>query len=215
MPNSGYETAPETCPIPAGAGAAGITHRFIYRGQSMSPTFRPGYLLYVRPTARDICRGDVVVYPHPFQRSFVTHRVVAVTSTGLITRGDNNSHNDDAAIAPEQVIGRVEMVEENGRLKHVVGGQWGLLFARLGWNVRQAGVWFRRTFGGPYRLLRRSGIVRRLWHPSIIQLRITSERGALIKYVCGGRVVARWWQQQNRFECDKPYDLVIPRPDEK
>jgi len=35
----------------------------------------------------------------------------------------------------------------------------------------------------------------------------------LVKYICGGRTVARWWPEQDRFECKKPYDLVIRRED--
>jgi len=215
MPNLDFDTMQENRLIPERARVLGLTRCFIYDGPSMMPSFRPGHLLYVRPTARVVSRGDVIVYANPPHIGFVTHRVAAVTNAGVITRGDNNARNDEPAITPEQIIGRVEMVEDNGRLRPVTGGWWGWMYACVNWNIRQAYAWFRRTFGGPYRWLRRSGFVLRLWHPTITRHRINTGNGSLIKYVCGGRVVARWWQQQNRFECDKPYDLVIPRPDEK
>ena len=194
--------------------AAGL-RLIYYRGPSMSPTFRPGHVLYVRPSTRDVASGDVIVYADSSQRMYIAHRVISITDRGFATRGDNNARCDLTPVAHGQLIGRVEIVEDSGRLKPVIGGWRGLVFARVNWNIRQACAWFRRTFGGPYRWLRHSGFVSRLWHPTITQLRINTDHGLLIKYICRRRVVARWWQQQNRFECDKPYDLVIPRPDEK
>lgn len=204
----------ETSFIPPALQAQGLTRCFIYSGPSMMPGFRPGHLLYVRPAARDIQPGDVVVFTHSDGVGFVTHRVVSVTDAGFVTRGDNNVRADTTPVPADAIVGRVEMVDANGTLEPVRGGAWGLWTARLAWYARRASAWLRQTFGGPYRWLRRSGLVARVWHPRITQLCVNTDNGALVKYICNGRVVARWWQQHHRFECAKPYDLVIARPDE-
>jgi hypothetical protein len=43
---------------------------------------------------------------------------------------------------------------------------------------------------------------------------LRTEHGRLVKYVYGGRTVAWWWPGQNRFECRKPFDLVLRREDD-
>ena len=190
-----------------------------YAGGSMLGTFRLGDRLTIEPVSfADVFLGDVIAFPDPIgddRTGVLVHRVVAILPRGLITRGDNNVRVDTSIVTAENLLGKVTSYERNGVRSKVVGGRLGLLRARLlhaRIHIRNLLICIGR---GPYGALRRSGLVARWWRPQVTQLRVVSERGALIKYVCGGRVVARWWQQQNRFECDKPYDLVIPRPDEK
>ena len=74
--------------------------RFIYRGPSMRPTFRPGQVLYVRPQALDIAPGDVIVFPDQKSGDFqVVHRVISTTADGLVTRGDNNLRSDPLLVS--------------------------------------------------------------------------------------------------------------------
>jgi hypothetical protein len=63
---------------------------------------------------------------------------------------------------------------------------------------------------GPYRSFRESGLIRHLWRPSIVRVRVMTENGPLLKYICGDRTVAWYWPEYERFTCRKPYDLVIP-----
>jgi signal peptidase I len=190
-----------------------------YRGRSMSGTFHPGDCLIVESTAlANIRIGDVIVYRgtnHDGEEDVLVHRIVASTPNGLVTRGDNNPRVDTTLVTAENLLGRVTHVERNGITRPVRGGRLGLLHARL-FRFRLS-VWkfIKRLGREPYRRLRNSNLIPRLWQPNVTTLRFDTEKGSLVKYICGGRVVARWWQQQNRFECDKPYDLVIPRPDEK
>jgi hypothetical protein len=182
----------------------------------MAPTFRPGHLLYVRPAARGIAPGDVAVFADPAGESYIVHRVVSTTGAGWVTRGDNNRLSDARPVAPERIIGRVEMVEEQGHLTPVRGGTWGLWSARLGWEARRLGGWLRRVLRAPYCALRRSPTARhalnRLLSRHLEVVHLETPEGPLVKTTYRGRTVARWWPRLNRFECRKPYDLAISPP---
>jgi hypothetical protein len=216
MQNLEPEATIEVQIIPAWARAEGLSRCFIYRGSSMTPTLHAGHLLYVRPTARDIMPGDVIVFRRSSGDGYIVHRVVSTTNAGLITRGDNNRRTD-APVALGQVIGRVEMLEEEGSPRPVWGGNRGLWSAHIRWGMRRMEGWLRRALRPPYRALRSSSLARRvlgrwLFHRLSV-VRLETPDGLLIKFIHNGRTVAHWWPQSNRFECRKPYDLVIPRPD--
>lgn len=203
--------------IPLWAKEQGLTRCFVYTGPSMIPTFCPGHLLYVRPTAHDITSGDVIVFADPSGNSYVVHRIVAMTDTEFVTRGDNNSSNDPFPILSDQVIGRVEIVDNQGCLKLVQGGNRGLWGAWIRWGIRRADRWLRHAFRLPYQALRNSSVFRRFFsrwfscHLKVVRLKTPD--GPLFKTTYRGRTVACWWPKLNRFECRKPFDLVIPRPD--
>ena len=218
--NSGPDIAAEIKVVPAWAGTLGLSRCFSYCGNSMMPTFRPGQLLYVRPAVGDISPGDVIVFGQsPPSDFYIVHRVVSATGVGLITRGDNKQYIDLSPVAPNRVIGRVEMLDDNGHLKSVRGGKWALWAAQLRWSTRWAVSMLRRIIGFPYRVLRRSKTARQfLWcvfAPQFDYATFQTPQGTVVKVFHRGKIVARWYPHANRFECDKPYDLVIPRPDEK
>ncbi len=142
----------------------------------------------------------------------IVHRVVAVSPEGLVTRGDANAWPDEGFVTPARFEGRVEALERNGATYTVPRGHAGLTraaFARF--RVRLARR-LRRIASIPYGLLRASRIVRRIWHPALSTLTVATPQGTLIKTLHGHRTVARWWPQSGRFECIKPYDLVIESP---
>lgn len=81
---------------------------------SMAPTYSPGTFLVVRPTPFDTLRaGDVITYQIESGRpDVITHRIVAVSSTQqgertFITKGDNNSIEDDKPVLEVQVRGKL------------------------------------------------------------------------------------------------------------
>ena len=81
---------------------------------SMAPAYPPGTFLVVRPAPFDTLRaGDVITYQMESGRpEVITHRVVAVSSTQhgertLITKGDNNSIEDDKPVLEVQVRGKL------------------------------------------------------------------------------------------------------------
>jgi hypothetical protein len=203
--------------IPAWAGAQGLTRCFVYNGPSMSPTFRPGDLLFVRPLVMHRVRpGDVVVFQS--QAGLVVHRAIKQMQGRLLTRGDANRCYDPP-VSADVLVGRVEAVERAGMRRGVSNG-WrgrGLSFLLHRWR----GTWLttRRTFGPLYRRLRASPPVRRLlrkiFAPRFEQVSLQTAQDPVIKYLHRGCVVARWWPDQRRFECRKPYDLFLSPPDEQ
>lgn len=101
---------------------------------SMRPEYPPGTLVVVKPVAAaDIKVGDVITYQLRSGRSsVVTHRVVAAgASTGgtrelsFRTQGDANAVQDEAAVRPEQIRGRLwYSVPHLGRVNQLLtGGQ--------------------------------------------------------------------------------------------
>jgi hypothetical protein len=159
--------------------------------------------------------GDIVVFRGPDHRAGqeeLVHRIVASTPEGWVARGDCNPCSDATPVTADNLLGRVTHVERDGWTRPVRGGWVGLGRARL-LHARLA-VWrLVKRLGGPaYRRLRSSGLVGRWWRPAVTRLRLDTEEGPLVKYVHAGRTVARWWPERHRFECRKPYDLVIPHP---
>jgi len=75
---------------------------------SMSPTFNTGALVVDLPvtptTVYEV--GDVVTF-HPTPGYTATHRIVAIDTDGITTKGDANPSNDVGFIQPSMVAGRV------------------------------------------------------------------------------------------------------------
>ena len=200
---------------PFWAEEAGLDRCFFYRGDSMAPTFRPGQLLWL-DTGAAIRPGDVVVFPGPSDGCVLAHRVVANSERGWITRGDNNSRPDGSQVPSSRIIGRVEIVEEGGRLSRVRGGRIELAKARFRWGAKKIRRYLGRCFGHPYRALRRSGIVSRLFHrflkKHLLTVRLNTAQGPVYKTTFRGRVIARWWPGLDVYYCRKPFDLLLGEP---
>ena len=195
--------------------ATGHGRFFFYHGESMRGTFRPGDRLTVEPVSlSDLRAGDVVVFHGVNCREdadTIVHRVVAVRADGLVTRGDNSSTADLYPLTEERLVGRVVKVERGGRSWNVHNGRAGLCRAYALRLLRSAVALLGLIGRWPYRGLRASGLARRFWQPAITRVYLQTERGPLVKYVCAGRTVACWRPTERRFECRKPYDLVIDR----
>lgn len=190
-----------------------------YRGQSMAGTFRAGdSLSLLQVPLSEIRAGDVVVFRgtnHLGEADELAHRIIAVTPQGLIARGDDNPGPDSTQITAENLVGKVTHVLRDGRKRAVRGGQMGLLRARLLHARRPLRAVAASIGRGLYQRLRASKLVMRLWRPRISRIQISTENGPLVKYVCCGRTVAEWWPESKRFQCRKPYDLVIPSPERR
>ena len=203
----------ESALIPQEAYKKGVKRVFRYNGPSMEPTFQTGQLLYVRPDVQDVKPGDVVVFEQ--EGRTIVHRVLSVGKNGYITRGDNNQAADSDPVTPDQLIGRVEMNAYGNTSTLVRGGWRGLWLARLGPTARRLEAGLRLVFGWPYRLLKASMIMVKIWKPEISQIHLTTDTGIIIKYVHNQKTVAVWQASQGHFECRKPFDLVIFHPEEK
>ena len=60
-----------------------------------------------------------------------------------------------------------------------------------------------------YCRLRDSGVIASLWRPPVERIRLLTEKGQIVKYVYRRRTVACYCPGDGRFECVKPYDLVL------
>jgi signal peptidase I len=199
----------EIAPILTIAVQDGNTLRFIYRGQSMAPTFSPGQILYVNTRFCTIEPGDVVVFRFKESESQVAHRVISISECGPITRGDNNLQIDLNPILPDQVIGRVEKADFRGRVRPVACGWRGLCRARFLRKRLLIKRLVRRGLGKPYWWLKCSGIVTKLWHPEIVTINFKTPDGPLVKYIHKGRTVASCWTDSNLWWFKRPYDFII------
>jgi signal peptidase I len=189
--------------------------QFVYHGASMGPTFKPGQLLHIRLDSKKIMPGDIIVFKGQPDSQRIVHRVVSVSAQGFLTRGDNNKGLDPYLVLADQVIGKVDRMEMQGEQKVVLGGRQGLWKAQIRWAMLWLDMWFRRMFWRPYGLLRASRIVPRIWRPVITVVQLKTEEGSLVKYIYKRRAVAVWDPSNRRFECRKPFDLVIPSPLDK
>jgi len=191
---------------------------YIYNGPSMAPLFKPGDLLCARKSALGNIRlGDIVIIDWGSDKNYigyVVHRVISVKREYLITQGDNNLKPDPLKVTNDNLVGLVTSFGRQGHLYLVKGGTIGLFYARLIHARNYSWLLIKRMGWRIYRLIRQSGWVARIWHPTISQLRVKTDHGSLIKYCHGNRTVARWWPEAKKFDVVKPFDLVIPNPDE-
>ena len=179
----------------------------------MKPTFQDGDFLYSHPAAKELVRGDVVVFIDPNNQRTIVHRVVSAASVaGLITRGDHNRLCDEP-IAVDQVIGKVELTENERGIKPVVSGRRGWWLAQAWQAIFWLGGLFRQLFWAPYQWLRKSGLATYIWQPKIVKIQVRKMDEWQIKYIYKQRTVASWEPALRRFACRKPFDLVIPNPE--
>lgn len=76
---------------------------------SMAPTFDTGSVVTIKPVRfENIKKGDIITFTDLEGRT-VTHRVLVKQSQRLITKGDANKTPDLNAVAPGQVIGKVNL----------------------------------------------------------------------------------------------------------
>jgi len=184
-----------------------------YRGSSMTGTFRPGDMLVTCDVAFEAIRpGDVVAFRAPGgdnDATLIVHRVVARARDGLITRGDACGAPDLARVQPGDLVGRVIQAQRGRRVRRVWGGWTGRCWARL-LRLRRRVLALGRL---PYRWLRASGLVRRVWRPAVTQVSVMTSQGTVVKYLCGARAVAEWRPETRTYRCRKPYDLVLDAPE--
>jgi signal peptidase I len=184
----------------------------------MEPLFKPGDLLCARKSVLgNICLGDIVIIDWGSDKKYigyVVHRIISVKREYLITQGDNNLKSDPQVVTMDNLVGQVTSFGRQNHVYSVHGEMMGLFYARLILARNYLWLFFKRLGWRSYRLLRQSGWGKRLWRPSIRRVRVMTDKGPLIKYCHGKHTVARWWPETNKFTVVKPFDLVIPHPEE-
>ena len=186
-----------------------MTH-FDYHGPSMNPTFKLGDRLMVIP-CKAVCVGDVVVFQSLEGMQYIVHRVVAIDSRGVITRGDNNSFFDLLALRPEEITGKVVAARRGKKNIVILGGGLGLLYARILWSLKPFNRLLARLLHPGYFYLSDSGIFRRAL-PSSIKPRIVTFRkpdGVEMQLLLGKKVIGRRRQGWDRWQVRAPFRLFV------
>jgi signal peptidase I len=190
-----------------------IKDSLFYSGSSMAGTFREGDRINIEKSRNsEIKIGDVAIFISPVEMEKETHcvhRVVFLTGKGFVTRGDNNPKNDEELMTEKNLIGRVTHYERNGKTYKVWTGKLGMMRARVLHSrlhvIRTAKFFLRK----PYRKLKKTGILAKLWRPEIEMIYFETQDGPLIKCIHKGRTVASCWTKTNRWWFRRPYDFVI------
>ena len=103
-----------------------------YIGPSMNPILKAGDILeIVSYEGQEVRPGDVIVFVAPGGDSKVIHRVVAIDSRGIRTRGDNSTDVDPWILKADQVLGRVVCARRRNKRLKVFGGPMGRLVATV------------------------------------------------------------------------------------
>jgi signal peptidase I len=97
--------------------ARGVKFRFRAKGFSMSPFILNGDLISVSPMSDAPPEvGEVVAFIEPDMGKLVVHRIVSIESDGYLTWGDNQVDHSDGVIPTENILGRVTLVERDGKI---------------------------------------------------------------------------------------------------
>jgi hypothetical protein len=87
------------------------------RGRSMTPALLEGDEVALVLSSEPVTTGDVVV-ARGARGNLVIHRVVAVASDAIITRGDACAH-DDHPVPPSQILLRALAIRRDGRTRPI------------------------------------------------------------------------------------------------
>lgn len=183
----------------------------------MAPLFKPGDLLCARrPVWGNIHPGDIVIVNwgssinHPEN---VVHRVVSIRQNNLITKGDNNLKPDSEVASNDNLVGLIVAFGRHSHIYSARGGLPGLIYAHLVHLGNYIWMLIKRLGRRVYRKVQQSGLIAKVWRPTLNRIHIMTDEGPLVKYRFGTRTVARWWPQQKRFDVIKPFDLVLSAPE--
>jgi signal peptidase I len=101
----------DLCGIAGEVLGKGSTLAFIAGGVSMAPFIEDGDTVVVQP-AGSLRIGDVILCKTT-EGVLLLHRVIKITGTGIVTRGDA-CRADDGVIPPENVMGKASKVTGKG-----------------------------------------------------------------------------------------------------
>jgi signal peptidase I len=184
----------------------------VYTGPSMNPTLTEPDLLEVVPYhGQPVQPGDVVYFQPPEGDREVVHRVVALTTAGIQTRGDNSPRNDPYLLQSSDIIGRVVAAHRGRRRRRIAGGQRGVLVgyrSRL-WHLVNRGV--SRLLHNTYRTLARAGRFGR-WLPAKLRPRIFVFRTPNLTYaklLMAGRVIGQYDALTELWHIRRPFRLFV------
>lgn len=191
----------------------GSIHR-VYSGPSMYKTLvEPGLLKVVPYSGSSPRTGDVICFFSTEKGFYITHRVIRVTSGGVITRGDNNSDIDPGVVTHENIEGKVIQVWMRGRYRKVQGGYAGLFIHILRLKQKRFRTFVVKLSGlikplfsvGANRILKKILII----EPRIVVYSNRTMKGCILLY--RGRVIGTNNPRTGNWALRLPYALFIDR----
>ena len=183
-----------------------------YTGPSMNPTLKAGDGLFVVPYGnRKIRIGDVVVFSYPERSHKVVHRVVAVNSQGVRTRGDNNINIDPWVLLPEDIIGRVVSTQRKSKSLPIHSGARGIITALALWPLTRVILTVTRILHPVYHMLAGSGIfIKFNWFlPKTRVLSFHRPGGTEYHLLMRNRVIGRRLPGKDQWQIARPFRLFI------
>jgi signal peptidase len=178
----------------------------------MNPTLKAGDGLSVVPYGnRRIQIGDVVVFREPEGKNNIVHRVVAVESQGVRTKGDNNIIIDPWVLLPDDIIGRVVSAQRKNKSLTIHGGAWGRIFAPLLWIIKQVKLSVFRILHPAYHMLAESGIFTKFnsFLPKTRILSFNRHEGIEYQLLMGNRVIGRRLPGKDQWQIARPFRLFV------
>ena len=193
-----------------------ISKYILYTGPSMNPLLQAGDGLEVVPYGEQpVRRGDVIVYPHPFESRNIVHRVIAAGPEGFRTRGDNNSEIDPYWIPCESILGRVTTFRRGKKTRIVQGGLPGLALHHLFLFRRRVRACAFRYPHALYHSFARTGVFHG-WHRPFVTPRLVQfqhDQGIEMQLLVKGRIIARRLPGKQTWETRFPFDLFLDETD--
>jgi len=183
-----------------------------YTGPSMNPTLKAGDGLFVVPYGdRKLRIGDVVVFRDPEGKYNIAHRVVAVDSRGVRTRGDNSINMDPWILSPDDIFGRVVSAKRENRSVTIHGGALGRIFAPIIWTIKKVNLSVSRILHPIYRWLAESGIFIKFNRilPKIHALSFNRPEGREFQLLMGNRVIGRRPSGKDQWQIARPFRLFV------
>ena len=189
-----------------------MTHVVNYIGPSMNPTLKAGDGLSVMPYGSSrIQIGDVIVFHEPEGKNNIAHRVVAVDSQGVRSKGDNNINIDPWVLLPGDIIGRVVSAQRKSKSLTIRGGAWGRLFAPLLWIIKQVNLSVSRILHPAYHMLAGSGIFIKFnsFLPKTRVLSFHKPGGTEYLLLMGKHVIGRRLSGKDYWQIARPFRLFV------
>ena len=182
-----------------------------YAGPSMNPTLKAGDGLHVVPYGnRRIRIGDVVVFPHPEGGNNVVHRVVAIGSQGVRTRGDNNINIDPWVLHAEDIVGQVISAQRKGRRLPIHSGLTGVIIVFALWPITKVLLSVSRILHPIYHRFVCSGIFKGCMRflPKTRVLEFNKPAGTEFQLLMGNRVIGRR-APGSKWQIVRPFRLFV------
>lgn len=178
----------------------------------MKGTLKPGDKLTIEMVPFDqIRKGDVLIFrrTHEEQNDFIAHRVSRITRKGLSTKGDNCFDLDKESVQKENVIGKVILFVRRGKVRRAWNGCAGQMRAALLHTRLHVMKWLKFFLRKPYKKLKSTGMIAKLWHPDIELVQFVAPEGSFVKYLHKCKTVAVYWNNKSFSEVKRPFDLIL------